>query len=94
MTGLPMVFAVWAGRREAVTPEVAEAFRDSCRYGREHIEEIVAAEAPRRGFPPDLVREYLTRHIVHELGPRDYEGMELFLSYARQLEPRGQRTPV
>ena len=34
---------------------------------------------------PNLVREYLTHHIVHELAPRDYEGMELFLSYARKL---------
>src|ERR1035441_1066287 len=33
MTGLPMVFAVWAGRRASVTPLVAEAFRESCRYG-------------------------------------------------------------
>jgi chorismate dehydratase len=83
MTGLPMVFAVWAGRRGVVTPEIVEAFRGSCRYGRERIEEIVAAEAPGRDFPPDLVREYLTRNIVHELEPRDYEGMELFLRYAR-----------
>jgi predicted solute-binding protein len=34
-----------------------------------------------------VVREYLTRHIVHELGERDYEGMELFLRYARELAP-------
>ena len=51
MTGLPMVFAVWAGRKGAVTPEVAEAFRESCRYGRERIEEIVASESRGRGFP-------------------------------------------
>ena len=82
MTGLPMVFAVWAGRRGAVTPRVVEAFRESCRYGRERMEEIVAAEAPARVFAPDMVREYLTRRIVHELGPRDYQGMELFLDYA------------
>jgi predicted solute-binding protein len=82
LTGLPMVFAVWAGRRSAVTPEVAEAFRDSCRFGRDRIEEIVAFESPRRGFPPSLVREYLTRHIVHELGPLEYEGMEQFLKLA------------
>jgi predicted solute-binding protein len=87
MTGLPMVFAVWAGRQSMVTPELAAAFRESCRYGCERIEEIVAAEAPRRGFPPEVVREYLTRHVVHELGPRDYEGMELFLRYARALAP-------
>ena len=84
MTGLPMVFAVWAGRRASVTAPVALAFRESCQYGRARIEEIVAAESPRRGFSPRLVREYLTNHIVHELGPHDYEGMELFLRYARE----------
>jgi predicted solute-binding protein len=89
MTGLPMVFAVWAGRKGVVTAEVAEAFRESCRYGRARIDEIVASEAPRRGFPPDFVEEYLTRRIVNELGPREYRGMDLFLSYARQLRPSG-----
>jgi chorismate dehydratase len=84
MTGLPMVFAVWAARKGVVTPEVVEAFGASCRYGRERMEEIVAAESPARGFAPALVRDYLTRHIVHELHPRDYEGMEMFLRYARE----------
>jgi chorismate dehydratase len=85
MTGLPMVFAVWAGHRRVVTSEVAQAFSDSLRYGREHIDQIVSVESARRGFDTALVREYLTRYIVHELGPREYEGMELFLSYARSL---------
>ena len=93
MTGLPMVFAVWAGQRSMVTPGVAEAFRESCRYGCERIEEIVASEGPRRGFSPEVAREYLTRHVVHELGPRDYEGMELFLRYARGLAPMGETAP-
>ncbi len=87
LTGLPMVFAVWAGRPGMLSAGVAEAFRESCRFGRARIEEIVASEAPRRGFAEDLVREYLQRHIVHELGPRDYEGMDLFLRYARELAP-------
>jgi chorismate dehydratase len=82
MTGLPMVFAVWAGRPGAVNAEVVDAFRLSCRYGRERMSEIVAMESARREFPPEFVREYLTRNIVHELGPRDYEGMDLFLRYA------------
>jgi len=96
MTGLPMVFAVWAGRRTAITPEVTEAFRESCRYGRGRIDEIVASESPRRGFPAELVREYLTRHILHELGPREYQGMELFLRYARErtAEPTRGRSLV
>ena len=84
MTGLPMVFAVWAGRRDAVTTGITEAFLESCRYGRERLEAIVVTEAARREFSPDLVREYLTRHIIHELTERDYLGMELFLEYARE----------
>jgi chorismate dehydratase len=82
MTGLPMVFAVWAGRKGVVTRELVAAFQESCRYGLGHLEEIVTVESVARGFAPDLVRQYLTRHIVHELGPRDYQGMELFLEYA------------
>jgi predicted solute-binding protein len=66
---------------------VAEAFRESWRYGRDRMEEIIALEAPLRGFAPELVEEYLTRRIVNELGPREYQGMDLFLSYARQLRP-------
>ena len=88
MTGLPMVFAVWAARKGVVNPEIERAFRESCRWGREHLEEIVAAESASRGFAPELVREYLTRHIVHELSPRDYEGMNLFLRWSS--DPAGQ----
>lgn len=84
MTGLPFVFAVWAGRKSVITPEVVEAFQASCRYGRDRIEQIVTAESGRREIAPDLVRQYLTRHIVHELDARDFEGMDLFLSYARR----------
>jgi chorismate dehydratase len=85
MTGLPMVFAVWAGRRGVVTAQVEDAFRGSWQYGRAHMDEIVAAESAGRGFPEEFVRTYLTRHIVHELGPREYAGMNLFLEYAREM---------
>jgi chorismate dehydratase len=96
MTGLPMVFAVWAGRPGVAGPEVAQAFRDSCRFGRDHLEELVAAEAASRGFPPALVRDYLTRHIVNQLGEREYQGMYLFLSWARELaaSPARASTPA
>ena len=89
MTGLPMVFAVWAGRRGVVTADVVQAFQGSCRYGRERLDEIVAAESAARAFPPQLAEDYLRRNIVHELDSRDYEGMELFLQYARQIQGAG-----
>jgi chorismate dehydratase len=84
MTGLPMVFAVWAARPGAFTPALAEAFRLSCRFGLERMEDIVRAESEPRGFEAETVRRYLTRNIVHELGSAEEEGMRLFLRYAGQ----------
>jgi chorismate dehydratase len=84
MTGLPMVFAVWAGHKRHITPAVVKALNDSCRYGREHLEDIVKIDAPARGIPTELARDYLTRNIVNELGAREYEGLELYLRYARE----------
>ncbi len=83
MTGMPMVFAVWAGRREVVTPEIAGVFRQSWEYGRDRLDDIVSQESVRRELPRELVKEYLTRHIVHGLGAAEYEGMELFLRMAK-----------
>jgi chorismate dehydratase len=86
MTGLPMVFAVWSGRKEMMEERYARAFVDSCRYGLAHLDEIVRAESAARNFPPELVRKYLTEHIVFELGERDYQGLELYLHRAAKLE--------
>lgn len=85
MTGLPMVFAVWAGREELLSPAREEVFVASCRYGLAHIGDIVEAEHQRRGVTRELAREYLTHRIVFELGPREYQGMDLYLKYAAQL---------
>lgn len=84
-SGLPMVFAVWAGKRAHLTADVALAFQDSCRWGVGHINEVIAAGAKERGYREELVREYLTRHIVYELGPRHIEGLELFRKLARAV---------
>jgi chorismate dehydratase len=86
LTGLPMVFAVWACRPGAQAPDWAEALLGACRYGLEHLEDIVRAEAAPRGLSEALAREYLTHRVVLELGEREYEGMRLFVEYARQSD--------
>ena len=83
LTGLPMVFAIWAGRKEAITPEVEAVFQASYQFGRDRLDDIIRVEAAQRGIRPELAREYLTRRIVCELGPAEYEGLKLFLEYAR-----------
>jgi predicted solute-binding protein len=83
MTGLPMVFAIWAGRKEAITAEVEAIFRASYQFGRDHLDEIIRLEGASRGLSDELARQYLTRHIICELGATEYRGLELFLDYAR-----------
>jgi chorismate dehydratase len=90
MTGLPMVFAVWAGSHERVTPEVSAVFQDSCKAGLESLELIAGEEAAARNFPPDLVRRYLSSHIVYALGAEERKGMQLFLQYANESGALGQ----
>jgi len=92
MTGLPMVFALWAGAKSVVGGDqhdrYSEAFLASCRYGLSRIGEISERESLARGFAKELVRGYLTRHIVFELGARDYQGLELYLREAGEIERR------
>ena len=83
MTGLPFVFAVWAGRPEYLSQPWERLFLDSLEYGLERVDEIVARESVRRNVPASLAKCYLTRYIQFRLGDRHYSGMERFLEYAR-----------
>ena len=84
LTGRPMVFAVWAGRKGILSPAITQAFHASYRYGRTQLNEIVRLESLARSFAPALVRRYLITHILHEIGEAEHEGMRLFLQYARE----------
>jgi chorismate dehydratase len=86
ITGLPMIFALWSGRKEMMQPTFERAFLDSCREGLAHMDEIVRQQSPVRGITEQLAREYLTRHIVFELNDRDHEGLNLFLKQAAALD--------
>jgi chorismate dehydratase len=85
LSGLPMVFAVWAGPAEFHSRHTEQAFVDSCRYGLARIDQIVANEYRARGITEALAREYLTRHIVFELGDNEYLGMDAFLKAVAAL---------
>ena len=85
LTGLPMVFAVWAGARHLVSAELEAAFVDSYRFGRDHIEDIVRSEHEARGVTMETAREYFDRYIVFELGDNEYAGMRRYLEFASEL---------
>jgi chorismate dehydratase len=90
-TGLPMVFAVWAGRSELLTNDLAHAFIESHHWGCEHLDEMVKHASAERGFPKELAREYFTRYIVYRLSARHLEGLALFRKLVRDLDAAALR---
>jgi chorismate dehydratase len=88
MTGLPMVFAVWAARGEFPKQD-PEPFLESMRFGLAHIDDIARSEHAKVGVSEELARTYLRDNIVFELGDREYAGLRTFLQYASEL-----RSPV
>ena len=85
LTGLPMVFAVWAGCPGALQPEdVAELVR-AAREGMGRRTEIAQAFAREKGGDPERYRRYLTHRLRYSLGPHELSGMETYLAKAAAL---------
>lgn len=81
-TGLPMVFAAWAGPAAAVQRADPRRFAESLALGLVNLDAIVEEKAPPRSIPESLARDYLSKHIRYHLGEREIAGMREFLGRA------------
>jgi len=81
-TGLPMVFATWAGSLINIQRAPAQRFADSLALGLANLDAIVEEKASALSLDPVLAREYLERHIRYHLGEREMAGMREFLGKA------------
>ncbi|MEZ6194342.1 MAG: menaquinone biosynthesis protein [Planctomycetota bacterium] len=91
-TGLPFVFAVWGLKRGVRERNswLEGRFRTALEAAEERLEEVVDAFAEPLRVGRDEALRYLRRRIVYRLGPREREGLELFLELARpRLDDRG-----
>jgi len=84
-TGVPFVFALWAGRGGAVLEELGKDLRDSRDYGLAHIEEIAAECAPKYNMRPEDVKVYLTHNIDYNLNEDHRQGLSLFYRLACEV---------
>ena len=82
MTGCPCVLAIWAGRREAVTPEVVADFLASKQYGLEHAHEIAEAASIKLDLPPAALERYLTENIHYDLDAENLAGLRHYFEKA------------
>ena len=83
-SGHPFVFAFWAIRASAATPEAIALLRDSHASGLAHFATLVREEASASGLSEAVVEDYL-RHALHfELDSGDLEGLRLFYRLAEE----------
>jgi chorismate dehydratase len=83
-TGLPFVFAMWVARLP-LADEVAQSL-EACRdTGLDHIDSIVAAEAPRYGLSTASCDEYFRKHLHFVLGSKELDGLNLFRDQANSI---------
>ncbi len=83
MTGLPFVFAVWAGRPGAIDLEDTQAIITSKILGQDNIDSVCREAGAEYKADFELVKSYLTENIQFDLGDEEIAGMRYFfeLSY-------------
>lgn len=92
LTGLPMVFAAWAGKPGSANEAVRRLTNESYFFGKERLDEIAAAEYPERGISRDLATQYLRRHIHYEIGAEEQQAIETFIKLASVEQAAGAST--
>ncbi len=82
MTGLPFVFAVWAGREGALTLDDTQAIISSKNLGLDNIDAVCRAAASEYNADFGLVKSYLTDNIQFNLGEEEIAGMRQYFELA------------
>ena len=84
-TGLPFVYAFWAGRPDALTPAHVKELQDTRDRGLANADDVARQylkDAPERQA---LGARYLRENIKYYLGEDEKAGLELFYRYAAEI---------
>jgi chorismate dehydratase len=84
-TGLPFVFAVWAGYEDSGIGRFCADFEASRAFGLAHIDDIACEYAPRLELAPEAVKVYLKENIDYSLDEENRRGLELFYRLAHEI---------
>jgi len=82
ITGLPLVFSVWAAAEAAGAEALQGVLAAARARGCGHLPEIAARAAEEFGWPADLALRCLTRELHFDLTDDHREGLDEFFGYA------------
>jgi len=84
MTGLPFVWAFWAGRSGALTSSQVRVLQEARDAGLGAVEAIARAYFPGSPDRQKIGADYLRDNIKYDFGPDERAGVELFYRYAAE----------
>jgi chorismate dehydratase len=85
MTAKPCVLAIWAGRRDVISPEVILDFQASKEYGVSRVREIAEAASIKLDLPVEELERYLTDNVRFSLQGDYLEGLKIYFQKAAGL---------
>jgi len=83
-TGLPFVFAFWAGHADKNLALCRRDFLESREFGLAHVDDIAAEYALKLKMEAADVKVYLTENIDYSLDEENCKGLRLFFKLARE----------
>lgn len=94
LTGLPFVYALWAGRPEALEPADVTALQRARDEGVRHPGEVARAAFPNDPVRHSVGERYLRDNIKYVLGDEERVGLETFYRYAAEVGMIASAPPV
>lgn len=83
-TGLPFVYAFWAGRPDVVSPKDVTVLRETRDVAMVRTREIAEAYYPGDPARQAVAESYLRDNIKYSLGSEERAGLECFYRYAAE----------
>ena len=84
-TGLPFVYAFWAGRPDVVDVDGARLLKQACARGLQDLPAIASAYYPDNPGLQTVAEGYLRDNIRYGLDTDELEGLRTFYRYASEL---------
>ena len=85
MTGLPFVWAFWAGRADAADAGIVALLQEAAEHGMSRSDEVAAAYCADRPDRIPLARRYLRENLTFRLSGRALEGLRTYYQEAAAL---------
>ena len=85
MTGLPFVWAFWAGRADAADAAIVALLHDAAEQGMARTDEIAAAYCSSEPNRLDVARTYLRENLTFRLTDRALAGLRTYYDEAARL---------